>query len=156
MVLSPSCLLQTETCKYCNLLLRHYDKNEDYSSGRKSESAWIFQYAGGSLYPTPLVVVGTMVNGKPNYVLVGHVGIIGHDRIIVSLAKSHYTNQEMKETRSLTVNIVDEAMLKISRCQPTNISVQGMAKAVDLCLTKEEIDYLEEPYVLYALVGVMA
>ena len=65
-----------------------------------------------ALYPTPLVVVGTMVNGKPNYVLVGHVGIIGHDRIMVSLAKPHYTNQGIKETKALTVNIVDEAMLK--------------------------------------------
>ena len=65
-----------------------------------------------ALYPTPLVVVGTMVNGKPNYVLVGHVGIIGHDRIMVSLAKPHYTNQGIKETRALTVNIVDEAMLQ--------------------------------------------
>ena len=45
-----------------------------------------------ALYPTPLVVVGTMVHGRPNYVLVGHVGIIGHDRIMVSLAKPHYTN----------------------------------------------------------------
>lgn len=62
-----------------------------------------------ALYPTPLVVVGTMVNGKPNYVLVGHVGIIGHDRIMVSLAKPHYTNQGIKETQALTVNIVDEA-----------------------------------------------
>lgn len=65
-----------------------------------------------ALYPTPLVVVGTMVQGRPNYVLVGHVGIIGHDRILVSLAKSHYTNQGIKETHSLTINIVDEAMLK--------------------------------------------
>ncbi|HJD34337.1 MAG TPA: flavin reductase family protein, partial [Candidatus Mediterraneibacter tabaqchaliae] len=65
-----------------------------------------------ALYPTPLVVVGTMVHGKPNYVLVGHVGIIGHDRIMVSLAKPHYTNQGIKETKALTVNIVDEAMLK--------------------------------------------
>ena len=65
-----------------------------------------------ALYPTPLVVVGTMVKGKPNYVLVGHVGIIGHDRIMVSLAKPHYTNQGIKETKALTVNIVDEAMLK--------------------------------------------
>ena len=65
-----------------------------------------------ALYPTPLVVVGTMVNGKPNYVLVGHVGIIGHDRIMVSLAKPHYTNQGIKETRALTINIVDEAMLE--------------------------------------------
>lgn len=38
-----------------------------------------------ALYPTPLVVVGAMVNGKPNWVLVGHIGIIGHDRVMVSL-----------------------------------------------------------------------
>ena len=53
-----------------------------------------------------------MANGKPNYVLAGHVGLIGHDRIMVSLAKPHYTNQGIKETRALTVNIVDEAMLE--------------------------------------------
>ena len=64
-----------------------------------------------ALYPTPLVVVGTMVNGKPNYVLVGHVGIIGHDRIMVSLAKPHYTNQGIKETKALTVSVVNESML---------------------------------------------
>lgn len=64
------------------------------------------------LYPMPLVVVGTMVKGKPNYVLVGHLGIIGHDRIMVSLAKPHYTNQGIKDTRALTVSIVDKAMLK--------------------------------------------
>lgn len=64
------------------------------------------------LYPSPLVVVGTMVNGKPNWVLVGHLGIMGHDHIMVSLAKSHFTNQGIKETKLLSVNIVDEALLK--------------------------------------------
>ena len=53
-----------------------------------------------ALYPTPLVVVGAMVNGKPNWVLVGHVGIIGHDRVLVSLAKPHYTNQGIKADRA--------------------------------------------------------
>lgn len=65
-----------------------------------------------ALYPTPLVVVGTMVNGKPNWVLVGHVGIMGHDHITVSLAKPHYTNQGIRESKALSVNIVDETMLK--------------------------------------------
>lgn len=65
-----------------------------------------------ALYPTPLVVIGTMVNGKPNWVLAGHIGIMGHDHIMVSLAKSHYTNQGIRETKVLSVNIVDEAMLK--------------------------------------------
>ena len=64
-----------------------------------------------ALYPTPLVVVGTMMEGKPNWVLVGHIGIIGHDRVMVSLAKPHYTNQGIKDNRTLSINIVDEAML---------------------------------------------
>lgn len=65
-----------------------------------------------ALYPTPLAVVGAMVDGKPNYVLVGYLGIIGHDRILVSLASAHYTNRGVKESQALTVNLVDEAMLQ--------------------------------------------
>ena len=34
--------------------------------------------------------------------------------------------------------------------------IEGAAKAVDLDLTSEEIQYLEEPYVPHALAGVMA
>lgn len=64
-----------------------------------------------ALYPTPLVVVGTMIEGKPNWLLVGHLGIIGHDRVMVSLAKPHYTNQGIKASRALSINIVDEALL---------------------------------------------
>ena len=67
-----------------------------------------------ALYPTPLVVVGTMVNGRPNWVLVGHLGIIGHDRVMVSLAKPHYTNQGIKETGKLSINIVDENLLPLA------------------------------------------
>ncbi len=65
-----------------------------------------------ALYPTPLVVVGAMVEGKPNWVLVGHVGIIGHDRIMVSLAQPHYTNKGIKETKALSVNIIDEDLCR--------------------------------------------
>ena len=42
-----------------------------------------------ALYPKPLTVVGTMVNGKVNWLVVGHTGIIGHNRILVSMSKSH-------------------------------------------------------------------
>ena len=63
------------------------------------------------LYPAPLVVVGTMVNHKPTYALVGHLGIIGHDGVMVSLSAAHYTNQGIKENRSLTINLLDEKML---------------------------------------------
>ena len=46
------------------------------------------------LYPTPLVVVGAMVEGKPNWLLVGHLGIMGHDRIMVSLAKTQRCSEK--------------------------------------------------------------
>ena len=64
-----------------------------------------------ALYPTPLVVVGTMVNGKPNWTLVGHLGIIGHDRVMVSMSDTHYSNKGIREMKALSINIVDEAML---------------------------------------------
>lgn len=64
-----------------------------------------------ALYPTPAVVVGTMIEGKPAWLLAGHVGIIGHDRILVSLHKAHHTNLGVRATGLLSVNMVDEALL---------------------------------------------
>ena len=42
-----------------------------------------------ALYPMPLLVIGTMVDEKVNWLLAGHSGIIGHDRVMVSLVKTH-------------------------------------------------------------------
>ena len=61
-----------------------------------------------ALYPMPLLVIGTMVDGKVNWLLAGHSGIIGHDRVMVSLVKKHYTNIGIKETKTLSINIVSE------------------------------------------------
>ncbi len=65
-----------------------------------------------ALYPTPLVVVGVMVGKKVNWLLAGHIGIIGHDRIMVSMAKPHYTNKGVKENRVLSLNLVTQDMLQ--------------------------------------------
>ena len=65
-----------------------------------------------ALYPTPAVVVGTEVNGKVNWLLVAHVGIIGHDQIMLSLFKKHYSNEGVKQTGKVSVNMVNEAMLE--------------------------------------------
>lgn len=64
-----------------------------------------------TLYPTPVVVVGTMMDRKPNWMLVAHIGIIGHDRILLSCAKQHYTNQGIRENGTLFVNLVNESIL---------------------------------------------
>lgn len=63
------------------------------------------------MYPTPVTVVGTEVNGKANWLLVAHVGIIGHDRILLSMFKKHYSNEGVKQNGKVSVNLVNEAML---------------------------------------------
>lgn len=65
-----------------------------------------------ALYPTPLAVVGAMVEGRPNWTLVGHLGIIGHDHVMVSMAAPHYSNKGIRANRALSVNIVDESLLE--------------------------------------------
>jgi len=64
-----------------------------------------------ALYPMPVTVVGAMNGEKPTWTLVAHVGIIGHDRVLVSLASAHFINACIKQTRRLSVNLVDEALL---------------------------------------------
>lgn len=64
-----------------------------------------------ALYPMPVTVVGAEVNGKVNWLLVAHVGIIGHDRILVSMSKSHYTNQGIKKSKKLSINLVSRDIL---------------------------------------------
>ena len=64
-----------------------------------------------ALYPTPAVVVGAMKEDKPTWTLAAHVGIIGHDKILVSLASNHYINGAIRAEHKLSVNIVNEEML---------------------------------------------
>lgn len=64
-----------------------------------------------ALYPSPVTVIGAMNGDKPTWTLVAHVGIIGHDRVLVSLAASHFINGLIKESRKLSINIVDEGIL---------------------------------------------
>lgn len=64
-----------------------------------------------ALYPKPMTVIGAEVDGKVNWLVVGNTGIIGHDRILVSMSKGHYTNQGIRESRKLSVNLVSREML---------------------------------------------
>lgn len=64
-----------------------------------------------ALYPKPLTIVGAEVKGKVNWLIVGHTGIIGHDRILVSMNKSHYTNQGIRASQKLSINLVSREML---------------------------------------------
>ena len=63
------------------------------------------------LYPKPLTVIGAEVDGKVNWLVVGHTGIIGHDQILVSMSKSHHTNQGIRKSGELSINLVSRDML---------------------------------------------
>ena len=64
-----------------------------------------------ALYPCPVVVVGAMVDGKPTWTLVAHAGIMAHSHLMVSLMQDHYINQGIRESKVLSVNVVDESWL---------------------------------------------
>ena len=68
---------------------------------------------------------------------------------------------ELADRRGVTMTEISLAWLLTKVTAPvagaTKLHhIEGAAKAVDLELTAEELDYLEEPYVPHALVGVMA
>ncbi|MDE7429860.1 MAG: flavin reductase family protein [Lachnospiraceae bacterium] len=64
-----------------------------------------------ALYPMPVTVVGAMNGDKPTWTLVAHVGIIGHDRVLVSLAAPHFINGVIKQGKKLSINVVDAGIL---------------------------------------------
>lgn len=65
-----------------------------------------------ALYPAPVIVVGAMVEGKPNWTLVAHAGTVAHSHLMLSMVKAHYTNKGIRETKKVSVNVVDASWLK--------------------------------------------
>jgi len=66
------------------------------------------------LYPTPTTIVGAIVDGKPNFITIAHIGIVNHAKpylISLSMAKPHYTNAGIKENKVFSVNIPSENLV---------------------------------------------
>jgi len=63
------------------------------------------------LYPTPVTIVGTVVQGRINWVNIAHIGIIALDCIMVSINKSHFSSEGVKANKTASVNLVTEEML---------------------------------------------
>ncbi|MCT4612106.1 MAG: flavin reductase family protein [Clostridia bacterium] len=63
------------------------------------------------LYPTVVAVVGTEIEGKVNWINIAHLGVMGVDTMMLSMAKSHYSNIGIKENRTLSISLVNEEML---------------------------------------------
>ena len=68
--------------------------------------------ARNCLYPLPTTLVGALVEGKPNYLTIAHVGIMDMGSISLGMAKIHYTNQGIKANGTFSVNIPSVKMVK--------------------------------------------
>jgi flavin reductase (DIM6/NTAB) family NADH-FMN oxidoreductase RutF len=80
---------------------------------------------GNVLSPLPTVLIGSMVEGKPTYCAVSHIGVLdGGKRVVFSLYKSRYTYVGITEHRTFSVSIPNEELLQ----------------ATDLCGTKSGRD----------------
>jgi flavin reductase (DIM6/NTAB) family NADH-FMN oxidoreductase RutF len=64
-----------------------------------------------TLYPTPTVLMGATVNGKPNFITIAHIGIMTHTHISLGMAKSHYTNAGIKENKTFSVCLPSENLV---------------------------------------------
>lgn len=65
-----------------------------------------------ALYPMPVVVIGSEVNGKPNFNTIAHVGIIDHGTLSISIGKIHYSNEGIKKNRTLSINLPSADMVE--------------------------------------------
>lgn len=63
------------------------------------------------LYPTPVTIVGTEIEGKVNWLNICHIGIVGIDRIMLSMGKTHYSNRVIRKNKTVSVNLVNSDML---------------------------------------------
>ncbi|UDQ97002.1 flavin reductase family protein [Lentisphaerota bacterium WC36G] len=64
------------------------------------------------LYPTPVVIVGVYVGNRVNWINIAHIGIIGLDKIMLSIAKNHFSNQGIEQYKSCSLNIIDRTEIE--------------------------------------------
>ena len=71
------------------------------------------------VYPIPSVLIGTIINDKPNFATIGNCGIISLNPavIYISMEKNHYTNKGIRENQVFSINIPSADLVeKVDYC----------------------------------------
>ena len=65
------------------------------------------------IYPIPIILAGANVHGKPNYILIGDVGIMGLNPPLVYISShvNHYTNVGILQNNTFSINIPNTPLL---------------------------------------------
>jgi flavin reductase (DIM6/NTAB) family NADH-FMN oxidoreductase RutF len=72
------------------------------------------------LYPSLTTIVGSVVEGRPNWMTVAHVGIMNHaigevpQYLGISVHPSHRTNIGIREHGQFSINVPSRAMLEVT------------------------------------------
>jgi len=70
------------------------------------------EFEGNPLSPLPVVLVGALVNGKPNYLVIGYISPFDFGNyIFFSLYKERYTSSGIHKNMTFSVNIPSEDLL---------------------------------------------
>ncbi len=66
------------------------------------------------VYPMPMTVIGTMVDGRPNYLAAAWVCRVNFapPMIGIALGKRHHTNKGIREHKEFSVNVPGEDLIK--------------------------------------------
>jgi flavin reductase (DIM6/NTAB) family NADH-FMN oxidoreductase RutF len=68
------------------------------------------------LYPMPIVLVGTVVGGKANFMTAAWINRVNFKPplIAVALGKSHYSQEGILENKSFSINIPGRSMVEVT------------------------------------------
>ena len=68
------------------------------------------------IYPMPTVIVGSLVDGSPNFLTISYIGVVQHTppMISVTLINKHTTNKGIRENKTFSINIPNSRMLRIT------------------------------------------
>src|SRR5665811_2476702 len=64
------------------------------------------------LYPMPTTLVGAMVEDRPNFITIAHVGIMDPGSLSLGMSKAHYTNAGIKQCGTFSVNLPSAEMVE--------------------------------------------
>ncbi len=68
------------------------------------------------IYPIPIALAGAMVDGRPNYALIGDCGVMGINPPLayISLGEGHYTTPGVIAQQAFSINFPSTAMLAVA------------------------------------------
>ena len=70
-------------------------------------------YEGNILNPLPVALVGTLINGRPNYCVIGYITPFNFGKhVFFSLYKKRYTWSGIEANKTFSVNIPSDNLMK--------------------------------------------